>query len=94
MSFIKYQTQLLQEELSKNENSNSDWHLKGSKFGPILFNVFLFDIFFLIDEIDIASYANNNTPYTRGHTPYIMNKLETACKKLFKWFSDIEMQSM
>ena len=36
--------------------------------------------FILIDEKDIASYADNNSPYTVGHTPHIMNKPERAFK--------------
>ena len=46
----------------------------------------LSDMFLLIDEIDIASYAEGDTPYTMGHTAYVMNRLETACKKFFKWY--------
>ena len=45
-------------------------------------------MFFLIDQIHTASYVDDNTPYTMGHTSHIINKLETVCKKLFKWFSD------
>ena len=37
--------------------------------------------FFLIDEIDIANYADESTPYTMWHTPYIMIKPETVGKK-------------
>ena len=30
--------------------------------GPILFNIFLFYMFFVIDMVGIPSYADNNTP--------------------------------
>ena len=30
---------------------------------PLLFNIFLADLFFIISNIDIASYADDNTPY-------------------------------
>ena len=52
----------------KINNSHIDWLLikygvpQGSILGPIVFNIFLCDIFFLIHEIDIASYSDNNTP--------------------------------
>ena len=49
--------------------------------------------FVKVDEIDIASYADDNTPHTVGHTPEMMNKLETVCKKLFKWFSENGMKA-
>ena len=32
-----------------------------------LFNIFLCDLFFIMDDIDFASYADDNTPYTIGN---------------------------
>ena len=40
--------------------------LKGSILGLIFFNIFLCDMFFMVDNIDIASYANDNIPYCVG----------------------------
>ena len=37
--------------------------LKRSILGPLLFNIFLIDLFFIIKDTDIASYADDNTPY-------------------------------
>ena len=39
---------------------------QGSILGPLLFNIFLCDMFFMIDTVDIASYADGNTPYGIG----------------------------
>ena len=36
---------------------------QGSILGPLLFNIFLIEIFFIIEDTDIASFANDNTPY-------------------------------
>ena len=36
---------------------------QGSILGPLLFNIFLADLFFILNDIDIASYADYNTPY-------------------------------
>ena len=37
---------------------------QGSIFGPLFFNIFIADLFLTVPEIDIASYADDNTPYT------------------------------
>ena len=35
---------------------------KGSVLGPCLFNIFLCNLFLLIKDVDIDSYADENTP--------------------------------
>ena len=56
----------------KINNSYSLWSLikhtvpQGSILVPILFKVFLCDVFFMLDNTDIASYADDNTPYSGG----------------------------
>ena len=47
-------------------------------------------MFFMIDNIDIASYADDNTPYSAGKGQCdIEAKLQRASVKLFKWFNEI-----
>ena len=56
----------------KLNNSYSLWSLikhglpQGSIFRPTLFNLFLYDMFFMVYSIDIASYADDNTPNSVG----------------------------
>ena len=51
----------------KGNNSYSLWSLikygvpQGSILGRIPFNIFLCDMFFLVDSVDIASYADDNS---------------------------------
>ena len=57
-----------------------------SILGPILFHIFLCDIFFMIDNIDIASYADDNTPYSVGkrHQSNFLNGSVRMAWKLLK----------
>ena len=44
-------------------------------------------MFFMIDNIDIASYADDNTPYNVGKSKFDLEiKLQQASIKLLKWF--------
>ena len=36
---------------------------QGSILGPLLFNLFLCDLFLFVEEVDIMSFADDNTPY-------------------------------
>ena len=40
---------------------------QGYIIGPILFNIFLCDLFLIVKDVDIASYANDNTSYCTGN---------------------------
>ena len=67
---------------------------QGSILGPLLFNVFLIDLFFIIENTDIASYADDNTPYiSADDIDGVIKSLEEASETLFKWFSDNLMKS-
>ena len=59
---------------------------QGSILGPLLFNIFLRDLFLIIDNIDFASYADDNTPYTTDESAEkVIEKLDIEAKSLFKW---------
>ena len=66
--------------------------------GPPIFNIHLCDMFFIldnidIDNVDIASYADDNTPYTGANTlEIIIDKLENISSNLFQWFLKTQMK--
>ena len=36
---------------------------QGSILGPLSFNIFLCDLFFIMNDVEFASYADDNTPF-------------------------------
>ena len=54
---------------TKVNNSYSSWSeiktgvLQGPILVPLLFNIYINDIFFFVDKSDITNYADDNTPY-------------------------------
>ena len=61
--------------------------LQGSILGPLLFNIDLIDLFFICENDDIASYADDTTSYTGARdTPTVISELQSTSEKLFNWF--------
>ena len=62
---------------------------QGSILGPLLFNLFLCDLFLFVEEVNIMSYADDSTPYVGSENVDVTpEKLEKKGKVLFEWFSN------
>ena len=64
---------------------------QGSIPGPLLFNIFLCDLFLFLHDILLANYADDNTLYCTGLK--ISDVLENAAETLLQWFKDNIMKA-
>ena len=67
---------------------------QGLILGPLLFKIFLADLFFIVNSPDTANYANDNMPHaTANDIESLIASLEEGSKFLFVWFDNNLMKS-
>ena len=60
-----------------------------SNLGTLVFNIFQCDFFIITDDINIANYADDSTPFVSGDTPlHAIISLKNAAEKKFEWFTN------
>ena len=65
-----------------------------SILGPTLFDIFLSDLFLVVQNVDFTSYADDNTIYeTGGNIGEVIFSLQESSKNLFKWFPNNHMKT-
>ena len=65
---------------------------QGSILGPILFNIFINDLLFFINEAKLATFAGGNTIYAaKRDLNELLRLLEKESEVAIKWFSDNNM---
>ena len=63
--------------------------------GPSLFNLFLCDLFLFVEEVDIMSYVDDNTPYVCSENVDVtLEKLEEVGKYFLNGFQTISERQM
>ena len=61
---------------------------QGSILGPLIFTVFLYDLFLFKPNIDLVSYADDSTPFAMGGISEleVINEIKSVVDSLTLWF--------
>ena len=72
------------------------WHRKldintdvpqGSILGPLLFNIFMKDLFFSITKSEVCNFADDNTLYScNKNLEYVFSNLKYDLRNVLDWF--------
>ena len=61
---------------------------QGSILGPLLFSIYICNLFFFVEEDNVTSYADDTTPYSNvKNVVTVLENIETKGKEVFNWFS-------
>ena len=84
-SYHSNRTQRVKTKTSYTDKSTIEYGVpQGSILGPLLVNMDLIDLFFECDDSEIASYADDTTPYScTDDIPSVITQLQSTASKLF-----------
>ena len=60
---------------------------QGSILGPLLFNIHMCDLFYILPDLDIVNYADDTTQYVSGvDFATVLESIERCAFTMFDWF--------
>ena len=66
---------------------------QGSILVPLLFNIFICDLFLITDDFEMANYADDRTPCVCGKDiTSVIKSLKNAAEIVFTWFKNNHMK--
>ena len=66
---------------------------ESSILGPLLFNIFICDMFYFLEDFDIANYVVDSTPYCLWKSAeFVVNNMEQSSAILCEWLNNDYMK--
>ena len=94
-SYLNSRTQRIKINDTYSERFTTEYGVpQGSVLGPLLFNIYIIDLFYECEGSDIVNYADDTTPYACGDDiSTVITKLQSISTKMFYWFESNHLKA-